>query len=89
MNKVFAVLMVFLFSGAVFATDLINKDSKSYKLEIKKDSSTRTEMSVSSSSSYSGVLKKGYVVKNLSNGASVTVTTDKKVLIQNGNFVQE
>jgi intein/homing endonuclease len=84
-----AVLCLFIFSIPAFATDLVNKDSVKYRVEIKPDSYTRTEMDVASSSTYSDKLKKGYVIINLTTGEKITVTTDKKVLIENGKFKQE
>ena len=89
MNKLFMSLAICAVSLSVYATDLVNKDSVTHRVEIKKDSSTRTETSVNSSCTYSGILKKGYVVKNLKTGETVTVTTDKKLIIKNGKFVQE
>lgn len=83
------VLCLLVFAVPALATDLVNKDSKKYRVEIKPDSYTRTEMDVASSSTYSGKLKKGYVIKNLTTGEAITVTTDKKVLIENGKFKQE
>lgn len=84
-----AILCLLVFSIPAFATDLVNKDSKKYRVEIKSDSYTRTEMDVVPSSTYSGKLKKGYVIKNLTTGETITVTTDKKVLIVDGKFKQE
>ncbi|MBP8083200.1 MAG: hypothetical protein KAZ87_08380 [Spirochaetes bacterium] len=89
MKKLFVSLAICAVSLSVYATDLVNKDSVVYRVEIKKDSSTRTETSVSINSTYPGILKKGYVVKNLKTGETVTVTTDKKLIIKNGKFVQE
>lgn len=89
MKKLFVSSAICAVSLTVYATDLVNKDSVAYRVEIKKDSSTRTETSVNSSCTYSGILKKGYVVKNLKTGETVTVTTDKKLIIKNGKFVQE
>ncbi len=84
-----AVLCLLVLSVQAFATDLVNKDSKKYRVEIKPDSYTRTEMDVASSSTYSDKLKKGYVITNLTTGEKITVTTDKKVLIVDGKFKQE
>ncbi|HEY1406137.1 MAG TPA: hypothetical protein VF857_05960 [Spirochaetota bacterium] len=89
MKKLFALLIICAASSAVFATDLVNSDSVVYRVEIKKDASTRTETDLSINSNYSGILKKGYVVKNLKTGETITVTTDKKVIIKGGKFIQE
>lgn len=83
------VLTLLVFSVPVFATDLVNKDSTKYRVEIKSDSYSRTEMDVASSSTYSDKLKKGYVITNLTTGEKITVTTDKKVIIEKGKFKQE
>ncbi len=84
-----AVFLLLVFSVQALATDLINKDSTTYRVEIKPDSYTRTEMDVSGSSNYSGKLKKGYIITNLKTGEKITVTTDKKVFIVDGKFKQE
>ncbi len=89
--KKFILAMCFLlvFSVQALATDLINKDSATYRVEIKPDPYTRTEMDVRGNSNYSGQLKKGYVITNLKTGERITVTTDKKVFIVEGKFKQE
>ncbi|GEM_PF-518694 len=89
MKKLFTLLIICAASLSAYATDLVNSDSVEYRVEIKKDSSTRTEMSVSINSTYSGVLKKGYVVKNLKTGETVTVSTDGKLIIKGGKFSQK
>ena len=84
-----AVLCLLVFSIPALATDLVNKDSKKYRVEINPDSYTRTEMDVAASSSYPDKLKKGYIVTNLTTGEKITVTTDRKVSIVDGKFKQE
>jgi hypothetical protein len=85
-----AVLCMLILSIPAFATDLVNKDSKKYRVEIKPDPYTRTEMDVAGNSTYSNnELRKGYVITNLTTGEKITVTTDKKVLIVDGKFQQE
>ena len=90
MKRIIVVaLCMLVLSVQAFATDLVNKDSVKYRVEIKPDSYTRTEMDVAASSTYSDKLKKGYVIENLTTGETITVTTDKKVLIVDGKFKQE
>ena len=86
---ILAVFCLLVFSVPAWATDLVNKDSTKYRVEIKPDSFTRTEMDVAASSNYSDKLKKGYVITNLNTGEKITVNTDKKVIIENGRFRQE
>ena len=88
MKKVLAAVMV-LSATALYAGDLVNKDSKQYRIEVKKDSSTRTEFSISGSSTQCDSVKKGYILKNATIGDSIKVTTDKKVYIKNGKFSQD
>ena len=88
MRKGLIVAVMVLSVSALYAGDLVNKDSKQYRIEVKKDSSTRTEFSISGSSTQCDSVKKGYVLKNATTGDSIKVTTDGKVYIKNGKFSQ-
>jgi hypothetical protein len=87
--KKLLVLAAILSVSAAYAGDLVNKDSKQYRIEVKKDSSTRTEFSISGSTTQCDSVKKGYVLRNATTGDSITVSTDKKVYIKNGKFSQD
>ncbi len=85
MKKLIVLTLVLCVSN-VFAANLVNKDSRSYKIEVKTVGTTHT--SISSNTTSSGCAPDGATVKIKETGSAIKVRGSRDVIIRNGKLSQ-
>ncbi|MEJ5362433.1 MAG: hypothetical protein WHV26_10265 [Spirochaetota bacterium] len=88
MNKLFVVVFIItLFIGSTgFTADLVNKDSRSYSIEVSSVGTLHT--SISSNTTMINGAPNGSTIKIKETGSTITVDGDNPVIIQDGKLSQ-
>ncbi len=88
MRKLFIIVFIItLFIGVtVFPADLVNKDSRSYSIEVSSVGTLHT--SISSNTTIISGAPNGSTIKIKETGSTITVDGDNPVIIQDGKVSQ-
>lgn len=88
MKKFFSLISVIMLfvSVTVFAADLVNKDSRSYSLEISSVGTLHT--SIGSNTTIMSGAPDGSTIKIKETGSTITVDGDNPVIIKDGKLSQ-
>ena len=82
MLRLMSLTAITLFSTAAAAGDIVNKDTKTYKVDITCDGAT-SHTTIGPNTTQQDVVSKGCLLK-LNGGGAYTVQGDKNVVIQSG-----
>lgn len=85
--KKFSIILLFLMvTFNLYAVDLVNRDSRSYGIEIEQTGTTHT--SISSNTTQMGGAPDGATIRIKETGSSIKVNGSSDVIIQNGQLSQ-
>ena len=85
--KKFSIILLFLMvTFNLYAADLVNRDSRSYGIEIEQTGTTQT--SISSNTTQMGGAPDGATIRIKETGSSIKVNGSSDVIIQNGQLSQ-